>query len=109
MSNPTVYPQSKKQVFSECVECVSGNAQRDNQVPSELNGLKTILDDLEKILEALEQRLSSVLRPAMPTTECEECKPEVPGCPLGNNLGANRQLAERCARTVRDIADRLEI
>jgi hypothetical protein len=81
---------------------------REKQVPSQLAGLNSTLDQLSEAVNGLEQALSPVLvAPDPPSDTAEE--PACPECELATALMSARRRVETILSTVLNVTSRLGV
>jgi hypothetical protein len=90
------------------VDGTGAAAARLPEVVRELSNLKDAQETLQGQLNALAERLSSILRPAEPKSEAEKKGEEPPATPLGQQIATARALTLNQQDQVVDLIARLE-
>ncbi len=84
-------------------------AQRDKQVPLELDKLDRDISDLKEAIVGLEKGLSWVLREPDPSCETADAKDEGPKCDLAKTIAAYRRRIAGLIMSVRELTGRVEV
>jgi len=87
----------------------NGAAGRNLAVPQAMEVLDHRVDELEKSLGALTERLSTVLRAEPPRVNHDKLEPEAPPCPLATAIEVMANRVRKAMNVAESIIERLEI
>lgn len=102
--NPT-YPQQYSQIATTDPQC-----DRTTEISQWLGNLESVAKDQSATIEALEKRLSYVIRPGLPVPlDTNKQAPEQMLVPLADQLRNLVRSVDRNTNTIRDLLGRCEL